>query len=137
MLLLKRKMNTTSSHIPNLPIYNKARDIFKLSRKISEYLNYDLSRLRMDGSEDQHIYVSGDIVQQSELLLPELLRAEAESFQDKRHKRAARVKRLTNRLYRSCRRLENCNSNGKDYLPILKKELRTFSKLQRHWMLTL
>ena len=56
---------TTPSHMYNLPIYNKALEIFKLSRKIADYLSYDLSKLKDDGSEDEHIYFSGDIVQQA------------------------------------------------------------------------
>ena len=64
---------TTPSHLPNMPIYKKALEIFSLSRKISSYLNYDLSVLTPDGKEDKHIYFSGDIVQQSESLAPEII----------------------------------------------------------------
>ena len=70
---------TSPSHMSNLPIYNKALEIFRLSRRISDYLNYDLSKLKEDGSEDKHIYFSGDIVQQSELLGPEIIKAESET----------------------------------------------------------
>lgn len=128
---------TTPSHMSNMPIYNKALEIFKLSRKISDYLNYDLSKLKEDGSEDEHIYFSGDIVQQSELLGPEIIKAEAEPFVHRKYKHAATVGRLTDLLYKNCKRLEQSSSNGKDFLPILRKELKVFSKLQRSWMLTL
>ena len=121
----------------DLPIYKKAIEIFSLSQRISKYLSYDLTSLRSDGSEDQDIYFSGDIVQQSELLVPEIIKAESERFSEKKHKHAATVKRLTNMLYKNCIRLEHCNSDGKEFLPILRKELRKFSKLQRHWSLTL
>jgi hypothetical protein len=130
-------MYSKTPHNHNLPIYNKAVDIFKLSRRISDYLNYDLSRLKLDGKEHQHIYFSGDIVQQSELLGPEIIKAESETFSENKHKHAAKVKRLTSLLYKNCKRLETCDSNGKEYLPILRKELKLFSKLQRSWMLTL
>lgn len=129
-------LHTTSSHLPSLPVYKKAIEIFSLSRKISSYLNYDLSPLLQDGSEDKNIYFSGDIVQQSESLIPEIIKAETE-VSDKRYKHALTVKRLTNLLYKNCKRLEHCNSNGKDFLPILRKELKKFRQLQRNWMLTL
>ncbi len=128
---------TTPSHMYNLPIYNKALEIFKLSRKISDYLSYDLSKLKDDGSEDEHIYFSGDIVQQSELLGPEIMKAESEPFSERKQIHADTVRRLTDMLYKNCKRLERCSSNGKDFLPILRKELKVFSKLQRSWMLTL
>jgi hypothetical protein len=129
-------LHTTSSHLPSLPVYKKAIEIFSLSRKISSYLNYDLSPLLQDGSEDKNIYFSGDIVQQSESLIPEIIKAETE-VSDKKYKHALTVKRLTNLLYKNCKRLEHCNSNGKDFLPILRKELKKFRQLQRNWMLTL
>ena len=125
------------SHLSELPIYKQAMQIFMLSRNISSYLNHDLSYLYDDGREDSNIYVSGDIVQQSVSLAPEIISAELERCHDKKHRHIASVNLLTNRLYKNCSRLETCNSNGKDYLPILKREIRKFRKLQTTWMLTL
>ena len=125
------------SHLSELPIYKQAMQIFVLSRSISSYLNQDLAYLYEDGKEDANIYVSGDIVQQSVSLAPEIINAELERCRDKKHRHIASVNRLTNRLYKNCSRLESCNSNGKDYLPILKREIRKFRQLQTTWMLTL
>ena len=130
-------LHNSQSYLSYLPIYKKALEIFSLSRKISSYLNYDLAPLRTNGTEDKHIYFSGDIVQQSILLAPEIINAERERFSNKTHKHVATIERLINLLYTNCRRLECSNSNGKDYLPILRNELKKFSKLQRHWKLTL
>jgi len=128
---------STPSHLYNTPIYTKALEIFLLTRNISRYLNYDLSNLKTDGTEDELVYFSGDIVQQSELLAPEIIKAEAEIYSENKHKHADRLERLTKLLFKNCKRLEQCNSNGKDYLPILRRELKMFKKLQRNWMLTL
>ncbi len=125
------------SHLSDLPIYKQAMQIFVLSRSISTYLSQDLSYLYEDGQEDKNIYFSGDIVQQSVSLAPEIINAELHRHTDKKHKHAASVRRLTNRLYRNCKRLETCNSNGKDYLPLLRRELKKFRQLQNTWMLTL
>jgi len=125
------------SNLYYLPIYQKAIDIITLSRSISTYLNQDLSALLQDGSEDNHIYFSGDIVQQSVSLAPEIVKAEQERHSDKKYKHLASIKRLTYLLNKNIKRLEQCNSNGKDYLPLLNSELKKFKKLQRSWMLTL
>jgi len=127
----------TPSNLSELPIYKKAIEIFTLSQSISMYLNHDLSILRSDGSEDSNIYFSGDIVQQSVSLAPEIANAELESCSDRKHKHIASLKRLTNLLYKNSYRLEYSNSNGKDFLPILRSELKKFKQLQRSWMLTL
>lgn len=119
------------------PIYQKAVEIITLSRSISTYLNQDLSELLHDGSENNDIYFSGDIVQQSVSLAPEIVKAEQERYSDKKYKHIASIKRLTYLLNKNIKRLEKSNSNGKDYLPLLHSELKTFKKLQRSWMLTL
>ncbi len=127
----------TPSNLSELPIYKKAVEIFALSQNISRYLNHDLSALREDGSEDSNIYFSGDIIQQSVSLAPVIANAELDRYSDKKYKHLASLKRLTNMLYKNSYRLEKSNSNGKDFLPILRSELRKFKKLQRSWMLTL
>lgn len=127
----------TPSNLSELPIYKKAIEIFALSQNISMYLRHDLSSLKSDGTEDANIYFSGDIVQQSVSLAPEIVKAELERFSDKKHKHIASLKRLTNKLYKNSYRLERSNSNGKDFLPILRSELKKFKKMQHHWMLTL
>lgn len=125
------------SHLSELPIYQKALDIIVLSRSISIYLNQDLANLTIDGKEDPNIYFSGDIVQQSVSLAPEIVNAELERYSDKKHKHIASVERLTNLLYYNCKRLMHCNSDGKDYLPVLRSELKKFRQLQKTWILSL
>lgn len=123
--------------LPQSPIYRKALDIFTLSRHISSYMTDDLAVLQDDGQEDPTIYFGGDIVQQSVSLVPEILKAESQTFSDEKHRYAASVTRLVNMLHKNCERLELANSNGKDFLPILRGEIKKFRKLQRSWMLTL
>lgn len=123
--------------VPPSPIYQKALEIFTISRRISDYLVDDLCDLTSEGNENPHIYFTGDIVQQSISLAPEILKAEQHQEKDKKHKHADYLNRLTNRLYRNCERLETSSSNGAEFIPLLRKELSKFKKLQRSWMLTL
>ena len=135
MCIAIKNMNyNLPSHFSELPVYQKAMDIIVLSRSISTYLNQDLSYLNPDGSEDEHIYFTGDIVQQSTNLAPQIISAEQERCSDKKSKHLESLDRLTTRLYSNCRRLEKSNSNGRDYLPILRGELKKFRKLKHHWM---
>ena len=76
-------------------------------------------------------------MQQSVSLAPEILKAESEVFSEEKHKYAASLNHLVNSLDRNCERLTHVNSNGKDFLPLLRRELKKFRKLQRNWMLTL
>ena len=118
-------------------LYFKAQEIMQLSRRISDYLIPDLAVLNSAGSEDKKIYYTGDMVRHSYSLVSNIDKAENASFQDSRMKYVSSVSMLTDRLYRTCERLEYTNSNGREFLKVLRKELHKFRKLQRIWKLTL
>ncbi|CAI8399671.1 hypothetical protein N9Y27_03975 [Flavobacteriaceae bacterium] len=121
----------------NSAIYKKAQEIGTLSKHISDYLSTDLAPLCENGQENPNIYFSGDIVQQSISLSTELIKAEESSFSEKKHLHLHTLEWLTYRLFQNCKRLEQSSSNGRDFLLILKKEIKKFKKLQKQWMLTL
>ena len=118
-------------------LHRKAMEIFTLARNVSAYIVQDLAQLEPNGTENPNIYFTGDIVQQSVSLAPEILKAESQAFAEEKFKSAASVTRLANMLYKNCERLEGADSNGKDFLPLLRSEIKKFRKLQRTWMLTL
>lgn len=112
-------------------------EIIQLAKHISYYLIHDLAPLQMNGKENPDIYLTGDIIQQSVSLGPEILKAENHPLQDEKDKYAASVQHLSNRLYQSCKRLQHTQSNGNDFLPLILKEIRKFRKLQYSWRLNL
>ncbi len=132
-------MNNATSHSENYhsALYFKAREIRRISRQITDYLLPDLTVLNNSGNEDRYIYFTGDIIRNSSFLIENIYKAENEYFQDRRMKYIASINRLTDKLYKSCERLENVNSNGKEFLRILRDELKKFRKLQRIWRLSL
>lgn len=121
----------------NSALYFKAQEIMQISRSISDYLVPDMAVLNESGKEDQSIYFTGDIIRNSHSLILNINKAETEFFQDSRMQYVASVSRLTERLYKSCERLEYVSSNGRDFLIVLRKEIQRFRKLQRVWRLTL
>ena len=131
-------MRTMHLHtFPKSPFYIKALEIFTLSRGIASYLIDDITIRDPHNYEDPTLYLTGDMVQQSVALGPEILKAEQHLFQEEKHKHIATVERLSKLLHANCKRLEKTHSNGKDFLPILRKELKKFRTLQHTWLLTL
>lgn len=123
--------------LSNSPIYRKALEIFTLSKNISNYLVHDLSKLGHDGQEHPDIYFTGDIVQKSVSMFPEIAHAESKTFSEEKRRHAASVLRLTKAIYKNCERLEHSVPNGKEFIALLRNELNRFKKMQRNWTLTL
>ncbi|TBW26523.1 hypothetical protein EZJ28_14055 [Gramella sp. KN1008] len=118
-------------------LYFKAQEIMRISRRISEYLVPDLAVLNDRGTEDTNVYFTGDIIRHSHSLVTNIDKAENEYFQDNRMKYVSSVGQLTERLQHACEQLEYVNSNGREFLQILRRELQKFRKLQRIWKLSL
>lgn len=123
--------------IPHSPLHKKALEIFTLSKNISQFLVYDLSELDSEGKEHPDIYVSGDIVQKSVSMIPEIINAEQKTYSEERQKHAASVAHLSKMLYKNCERLEHSVPKGKEFLRLLRKEIRGFRKMHHQWALTL
>jgi len=121
----------------NRKLYKKALEILTLSRRVSMYLVEDLASLEKNGRENPFIYFTGDIIKHSDSLAPEILKAENQLFQSERLKHAISLESLTNKLYKNCVRLEHSGSNGKDFVRLLRKEVKIFKRLQQGWILSL
>ncbi|MHA7058262.1 hypothetical protein ACWGOQ_0013650 [Aquimarina sp. M1] len=121
----------------NIRLYKKALEILILSKSVSKYLLHDLAALEKNGTENPFIYFTGDIIKDSDSLVPEIIKAENQPFQNERLQHAISLESLTNKLYKNCQRLERSESNGRDFVRLLRKEIKKFKRLQRHWIMTL
>lgn len=119
------------------PIYEKALEILSLSRNISQYLHYEMEPLSYDGTEHPSIYLTGDIILHSNFLGNSILEAENEILSENRDKHLTAIAKWTYRLHKNCERLEQHSVNGKEFIHLLKHEVRRFRILHRKWMLTL
>lgn len=119
------------------PLYKKALEILSLSRNISHYLQYNMAPLCNEGREHPSIYLTGDIILHSNFLGDSILDAENEILSENRDKHFNAIEKWSYRLHKNCERLEQHSDNGKEFIRLLKHEIRRFRALQRKWMLTL
>ena len=59
----------------NSKFYNKSLEIKKISKKISDYIIFELSN-STDYSKNTILFFSGDIVQQSDIISEEIIKAQ-------------------------------------------------------------
>lgn len=116
--------------------HGKALEIKNISRIIADYVVDELSA-STDNSKSKTLYYSGDIVQQSIIISEEIIKAEKSIFSEKKYFHACTIEWLISRLLITCKRIESSCSKSKDFIKILKKEVKKFKLLQNYWMLTL
>ncbi len=129
--------NMLTQHLHYPPFYHKALEILTLSRHMSYLYCEDLIGPEPNSPEHEKIYFTGDIIQQSCKLAPEILRAENQTYAEDKRRHAKRVSVLIKNLFFTCDRLEDSPIKAKEFLPLFRKELKQFRKLQRTWALML
>ena len=123
--------SSTSKYFSNLPVYQKAMEIFSLSRRISDYISEGKSTFKL--ADDNQVCYAGDIITYSSKLAPSIKAAESHTNRISRYKHVLLLKKFTHRLTRQCERLERQTVDGKDYVGMLHTELKKFKRLQLSW----
>ncbi len=131
--------NSSSQYKPlyKLPVYTKALEIFRLSRGVAAYLSYDKNILQMQTHQGTVDFYAGDLVLDSLGLAPKIAAAETQKNYIVKMKYADSLKKLTSRLIKQCERIELTSTEGKEFVELLRIEIKKFKKLQRAWVATL
>lgn len=120
----------------NSKFYNKSLEIKKISKKISDYIIFEFSN-STDYSKNTILFYSGDIVQQSDIISEEIIKAQVSLISENKNSHIKTIQWLIFRLIQTSKRIENSCSNSKDYISILVKEINKFKLLKKSWLLTL
>ena len=90
----------------NSKFYNKSLEIKKISKKISDYIIFELSN-STDYSKNTILFFSGDIVQQSDIISEEIIKAQVSLISENKNSHIKTIQWLIFRLMQTCKRIEN------------------------------
>lgn len=77
---------------------------------------------------------AGNLVMDSLALAPKIAAAETHKQYEVKMKHARSLRKLSKRLQKYCEQLESNKGEGKEFIKLLRNELRMFKKLQRSWV---
>ena len=122
-----------STDFRNLPVYNKALEIFKVSRAIACSISDNKNIMEMGFSTNFNHQFAGEIVSDSLLLAPELAVVHNTSNPLLRLKKAKNIRKAANRILLQCKKLEFNGVKEKEFLALLKSEILQFDYLFSEW----
>jgi len=114
-----------------LLIYKKSIDIFKLSRRIASYITDDKDILSMYRSGSKSDNYADNLVINAFRLVPKIVETESQENPGLKLKYARSLRYYIDLLYKNCLQLENTKIQGKDFVKMLRKELRSFRKVHK------
>lgn len=122
------------TNLNQLVIYQKAIDIFKLSRHVVSYVSHDKDMLELGNSKCQIDQYANNIVMDALGLAPKIAEAEFQKNPVVKLRYAKSIELFIDRIYHNSKRLENTRTQGKDFLKLLRKELIHLRELHMHYV---
>jgi len=117
-----------------LVIYKKSIDIFKLSRRVASYITDDKDMISMYRSGSKSDNYADNLVINAFRLVPKIVETESQENSGLKLKYAKSLRHYIDRLYKNCLQLENTKIQGKDFVKLLRKELRSLYKIHKRYV---
>jgi len=122
------------SNFTQLKVYQKAQEIFKVSRAIACIISDNKNVMEMGISNNYNYHFAGEIVSDSLRLVPSLAVVHNTSNSSLRLKRANNIRKSANRMLIKCRKLEFNGVKETEFLNLLKSEILQFENLFTDWL---
>jgi len=129
--------NSAQQNINELIIYKKSIDIFKLSRQVASYITDDKNALSMYRSGCKSDNYADNLVMNAFRLVPKIVETETQENPSVKLKYARSLRYFIDRLYQNCLQLENTKIQGKDFVIMLRRELKKLRKIHTNYVSSL
>ena len=128
-------MSRISPHKANqTPVYQKALEIFKLSRAMAIHFTQDKNVMEMQFSACIKDKYAGDLVNQSLQLAPGIASVVTAKNYSARLERVRNIRKASKSLKLICKNLEFSGIRESEFLALLKKEIHLFDNMINAWI---
>lgn len=124
-------LSAENTNLDNSIIYKKSIDIFKLSRSVATYITDDKDVISMHSSNNEIDNHADNLVMNALNLVPKVVEAETQESPSVKLKYAKSLRYFIDRIYLDCLHLEGSRTHGKDFVRMLRKELKSLRKIHR------
>lgn len=129
--------NPDERNLNQLVIYQKSLYIFKLARRITSYITNDKDVLSMYLSDKRSYRYADNLLMNALGLVPKIVETECEENPGLKLKYAVSLRYFIDRLYQNCLQLESTKIQGKDFVKLLRKELKNLRQIHKNYVKSL
>ncbi len=123
----------SQNHLGSLPIYKKALDLCTLSRELASFVSYNQNLLTLYQSDSHRDHIADSLITDAVLIPQQIARAETSSSVGDRMKSATFIGIMLRNISSYCNGLEKDGIREKEYLNLLRREIRIFRRSFKQW----
>lgn len=130
-------MKTYSQDLGKLVLYQKSLAIFELARRVASYITDDKDMILMYRSGSKTDNYADNLVMNAYRLVPKIAEVETQNSKSLKLKLAKSLRYFIDRIYQDCVTLENAKIQGKDFVQLLRDELKHLRKIHKNYVKSL
>ena len=123
----------SQENLSSVPLYRKALDLCKMSREIASYVTYNKDLLKLYQSNSHRDIIADSLLTDAILIPQQIAYAEYSNCHASRMKSATYISIMTRNILSYCKGLEMDGVKEKEYLNLLRIEIRSFRRLYHKW----
>ncbi|MEY8021292.1 hypothetical protein AB8P51_10695 [Muriicola sp. SD30] len=123
----------SQNHLGSLPIYKKAIELSTLSRELGSFVSYNKNMLSLYQSDSLRDHIADSLITDATLIPQQIARAETSNSVEDRMKSATFIGIMLRNINSYCNGLEQDGVREKEYLNLLRREIRIFRRSFKIW----
>ncbi|MGB5236221.1 MAG: hypothetical protein WBM43_01565 [Flavobacteriaceae bacterium] len=123
----------SQNNFRSIPVYRKAMDLCTISREIASFVSYNKDLLKLYQSNSLRDHIADSLLTDAILIPQHIAEAETSDSQAVRMKSARFINIMIGNIISYCNGLEKDGVKEKEYLNLLRKEIKSFRKTFRIW----
>jgi len=120
-------------NLGSLPVYQKALELCTLSRELASFVTCNKNMLTLYQSQSLRDHVADSLITDAVLIPQQIARAETSDSVSDRMKSATFIGIIIRNISSYCNGLEQDGVREKEYLHLLRKEIRIFRRSFKKW----
>ncbi|MEL6916332.1 MAG: hypothetical protein AAFO99_01245 [Bacteroidota bacterium] len=123
----------SNKHLRTVPVYRKALELCQMSREIASYVSYNKDLLQLYKSNSHRDIIADSLLTDAILIPKQIAQAEYSHSLSVRMKSASFINIMTRNILSYCNGLEKDGVKEKEYLNLLRAEIKSFRKSFKLW----
>ncbi len=120
-------------NLGTIPVYKKALDLCNMSREIASYVSYNKDLLKLYKSNSLRDNIADSLLTDAIIIPQKIAQAEHSNSNYVRAKNVLLINIMTRNILSYCKGLEMDGLKEKEYINLLRKEIKSFRILYKVW----
>lgn len=121
------------NHLSSVPVYQKSLELCSISRAIASYVTFNKDLLKLYKSQGLRDVIAEALLTDAILIPQQIAKAENSKSRSERLKSATYINIMIRNINSYCRGLEHDGMREKEYLNLLRSEVKSFRKSFKTW----